>query len=117
MALMQSNVESSLHEKSGVCVIGHFPDYVDIADKIGGFCFDLPEQEMFSLSAEQLWNKNCQFLQERQRHHDVFLLVTNQKQIRKGSWLEREFAFLKNIGACILPVGDLNNSRALHALI
>lgn len=117
MALLQFGVESSLHEKSGVCVIGHFPDYRVIASRIGGFCFDLPLHEMRALSAEKLWRKNCQFLQERQNRHDVFLLVTNQKEIREGSWLEREYAFLKDIGACILPVGDLAHSRALQALL
>lgn len=117
MALMQFDVGSSLQERSGVCVIGHFPDYRVVADKIGGFCFDLPVREMCSLTEDELWHKNRQFLQSRQDSHDVFLLVTNQQKIREGSWLEREYAFLKKIGACILPVGDLTHSRALDALL
>lgn len=117
MAQLQSDIGSSPNQKSGISVIGHFPDYRLVASKIGGFCFDLPLCEALTLSADELWHRNRQFLQDRQNRHDVFLLVTNQKEIREGSCLAREFDFLKNIGACILPVGDLSHSRALDALL
>ena len=113
MAIMQFDIGSSLHKRSGICVIGHFPEYRVVASRIGGFCFNLPAHEAQVLTADQLWRKNRQFLQNRLDCNDMFLLADRRDQIKPGSSLEKEFEFLAHAGAQILPIEEVIFSRQL----
>jgi hypothetical protein len=59
-----------------IVVIGHYPEYVDLANKLSAEYFAVPETKQGSL----------------------FILSTNLDDVRSGSWLEREIAYLLSRG-------------------
>jgi hypothetical protein len=81
-----------------IVVIGHYPEYVDLANKLSAEYFAVPETIWCALSVEQQWTLNMLFLDREISQGSLFILSTNLDDVRSGSWLEREIAYLLSRG-------------------
>jgi hypothetical protein len=78
-----------------IIVIGHYPDYVQIASARGLSFFQIEAGTWNSMSAEAQWAANQDFLDNAIAEGAVFLLATPPAAARAGSWYHRELDYLR----------------------
>ena len=81
---------------AGKTVIGHFPDYVELAEKLGAKRFQVPPQIWERLSPAKRWAANQKFLDRAIARGDEIIL--SNRNIRPGSSLQREVDYLLKRG-------------------
>ena len=77
---------------SSATVLGHFPGYITLSDKLGARRFDV---------GPTAWAANRHFLNEMNRAGDCFVLSVNPRLVRPGTWLFRELVYLRARGVPI----------------
>jgi hypothetical protein len=92
-AVLASNVE-----KQSIRVIGHFPEYVETAEKLGVRFFSIPEKIWSAMTPTHQWAANQKFLDRAIARGAYFVLATSRDKIRRGSYLEREVSYLLSQG-------------------
>jgi uncharacterized protein RhaS with RHS repeats len=79
-----------------ITVLGHYPEYIDLATKTNARVFSLPDNIWRGMSEPEIWNANQKFLDRTfKKGHDV-LLATPYDKARKGSYFEKELDYLIN---------------------
>lgn len=86
-------------------VIGHHPDYLELAAELEAKVFSIPEKEWDSLTDIEKWAKNQLFLDKALAEGRTFLLATPLERMRSGSYFEREVQYLLSRG-CNLSRGE-----------
>jgi hypothetical protein len=81
-----------------VSVIGHYPDYIQLAEKLGANRFNIPGNVWDKMTEVQRWTANRKFLDRAVRRGDIFELATPLEKIRPGSYLEKEINYLLEQG-------------------
>jgi RHS repeat-associated protein len=80
--------------KSGTTVLGHYPDYVRVADNLGARRFQVPTKFWDKMSATEQWTANSKFLERMILRGDNIRLATPLTKVRPGSFFEKELNFL-----------------------
>jgi hypothetical protein len=98
---------------SGSTVLGHYPEYMDMADSLGHRRFDIPKAAWDSMTDAQRWAANQKFLDRTISRGDNILLSTPLDKVRPRSYFERELQYLSSKGYTpsadgtrLIPGGD-----------
>ena len=79
-------------------VLGHYPGNKDFAVRIGAKFLDIPQEVWNRLSEASRWAINRLFLDLAIARGDRIVLSTPLSEVRPGSYLEREIAYLFSLG-------------------
>lgn len=91
--------------EEGTRVIGHYPEYVNLAQKGGGKYFNIPSHIWNKLTPAQQWAANTKFLDRLIAHGGKVRLATPLTKVKPGSFLEKEINYLMNHGYSISEDG------------
>lgn len=83
---------------SGSTVLGHYPEYSNLADSLGHRWFDIPTQAWEKMSEAERWAANQKFLDRTISRGDEILLSTPLDKVRPGSYFARELEYLSSKG-------------------
>jgi len=86
-------------------VLGHYPEYVDVAKASGGRTFEVPTKVWDSMSPEQQWTANQKFLDRAIARGSNVQLATPANAAREGSYYERELQYMQSKGYSVGPDG------------
>jgi hypothetical protein len=76
---------------AGITVIGHYPQYVNLARELGADYFSVPK-------GVWTWSANKAFLDQAAARGDMFRLATSLGEVRPGSGYALELPYLRSIG-------------------
>ena len=79
-------------------VLGHFPDYMRIAQASALLHFDVSDGVWRLLDRSERWGCNRMFLRRVISKQQTFLLATPPCEARPGSWFARELAYVQRWG-------------------
>ena len=79
-------------------VIGHHPQYLQVAEAIGAKYFNIPSAQWNAMSESARWAANKGFLDQGIKEGAEFVLATRRTDIRSGSILAREVKYLLEQG-------------------
>ena len=80
---------------SSTTVLGHFPGYITLSDKLGARRFDVGPTAWAAMVPTTAWAANRHFLNAMIRANDSFVLSVNPRLVRPGTWLFRELVHLR----------------------
>jgi hypothetical protein len=86
------------HRRCGVTVIGHWPGYDAFGERIQARYFNIPPEHWKKMSEVDQWAANVKFLDRTILRGDVVILSVPLSNIRSGSALEKEVAYLLQRG-------------------
>ena len=79
---------------SGSTVLGHYPEYSNLADSLGHRRFDIPKQAWDRMTDAERWTANQKFLDRTISRSDGIILSTPLDKVRPGSYFARELEYL-----------------------
>ena len=82
----------------GTTVLGHFPEYMDLANKIGANRFSIPTKIWDTMTNAERWTANSKFLDRMIRRGDDIILATPMNKIKPGSYYAKEIEYLLSKG-------------------
>jgi len=91
--------------KKGVSVLGHFPEYMNIGEKIGARVFKIPTKYWNEMTEAQKWMSNKKFLDRMIKRGDDIMLATPINKIKPGSYYQKEIQYLFEKGYKLSPDG------------
>ena len=80
---------------SSTTVLGHFPGYITLSDKLGARRFDVGPAAWATMGPATAWAANRHFLDAMIGAGDSFVLSVNPRLVRPGTWLFRELVHLR----------------------
>jgi RHS repeat-associated protein len=83
---------------SDTVVLGHYPEYLQTAEQIGGRTFNVPQTVWDVMSPEEQWAANQRFLDRAIARGSEVQLATPAAAAREGSFYERELQYLQSRG-------------------
>jgi hypothetical protein len=83
---------------SGSTVLGHYPEYMNMADSLGHRRFDIPKAAWDKMTDAERWTANQKFLDRTISRGDKILLSTPLDKVKPGSYFERELQYLSGKG-------------------
>lgn len=83
---------------AGKTVLGHFPEYLRLAENEGANVFNIPSGTWNALSEGERWAANQAFLDQAVARGDQILLATPPNLARAGSYFARELEYLAGKG-------------------
>ncbi|RYC66959.1 RHS repeat-associated core domain-containing protein [Spirosoma sordidisoli] len=90
--VLGEGVENSL--KKETTVLGHHPEYLDLADELGANRFSIPKNIWDNMTPDEQWLANQKFLDRMIRRGDDVRLATPLDQVRPGTYYHRELEYL-----------------------
>lgn len=78
--------------------IGHYPEYAANAQATGARTFSMADDAWNAISPTEQWVRNQRFLDDAISRGSEIQLATPLSQVRAGSFLEREIAYLSGRG-------------------
>lgn len=98
----------------GVSVIGRFPEYLEVAERLGARRFDVPSEIWSKMTSEERWAANAKFLDGAIARGDEFVLASPLSAATEGTTFLREVRYLLARGyrlssdaTRLLPPGDV----------
>lgn len=85
--------------------LGHYPEYVQVAERTGSRAFDIAPETWNSMTPEEQWSANRQFLDEAIERGSKIKLATPPSEARSGSSYAKELAYLEAKGYTVGPDG------------
>jgi hypothetical protein len=85
-------------ESVGKTVIGSYPDYINLADKLGANRFSIPIDIWNGMTKAEQWTANMKFLDRVIARGDEIILSNNGHLARRGSGLFEEIQYLFSKG-------------------
>ena len=79
-------------------VIGHYPEYVELSNKLGTKAFSVPDKIWNSMTKAEQWTANQKFLDRAIAKGSEFLLATPIDKVRMGSFYQKEIKYLISQG-------------------
>lgn len=98
--------EEKLAPKAGAIVIGHFPQYLSLADKLGSRAFNIPIAIYKRLGPVAQWAANKKFLDRAIARGAEIILATDPARVRAGSELYKEISYLMQKGYRLMQDTD-----------
>lgn len=83
---------------AGKTVLGHFPEYKNLAESIGARRFNIPESVWNKMSEAERWGANQKFLDRMISRGDDVILSTPLDKVRPGSYFAKELEYLGGKG-------------------
>lgn len=80
--------------KVGTTVLGHYPEYVVLAEQLAARRFQIPPSIWNKMTAGEQWIANSKFLDRMISRGDNIRLATPLNQVKPGSFFERELNYL-----------------------
>ena len=80
----------------GTIVLGHHPDYCDLAKRIWADYLNIPSDEWNKMDDATRWAANRKFLDDAIAHGDE--IVLSSELHHSGSWFERELEYMASKG-------------------
>ncbi|MDO9620866.1 MAG: pre-toxin TG domain-containing protein, partial [Moraxellaceae bacterium] len=93
-----ANVVANTAGNTGKTVLGHFPEYKNLAESIGARRFNIPENVWNKMSEAERWGANQKFLDRMITRGDDIILSTPLDKVRPGSYFARELEYLGGKG-------------------
>ncbi|ANH82638.1 hypothetical protein A8C56_18140 [Niabella ginsenosidivorans] len=87
-----------LAAETGTSVLGHYPEYVKLAESIGARRFQIPTSVWNKMSAAEQWTANTKFLDRMILRGDNIRLATPLNQVKPGSFFQKELNYLFDKG-------------------
>ncbi|MGH3496014.1 MAG: hypothetical protein ACRDP1_00920 [Nocardioidaceae bacterium] len=87
-------------------VLGHYPEYVDLAKATGGRTFQVPTKVWDSMSETEQWAANQKFLDRAIARGSNVQLATPANAAHEGSFFERELQYMQSRGYSVGPDGS-----------
>jgi hypothetical protein len=88
-------------------VLGHYPEYTNLAARTGGRVFQVPTRIWDSMTENQQWSANQRFLDRAIERGQSFRLATSIENVRPGSFFERELQYLQSWGYTLSSDGSM----------
>lgn len=82
----------------GKTVLGHYPEYKQLAENLGARRFSIPEAVWNKMSEAERWTANQKFLDRMTSRGDQIILSTPLDKVRPGSYFARELEYLGSKG-------------------
>ena len=82
----------------GKTVLGHFPEYLEVADELAAHRFDIPMETWTKMSQAERWAANQAFLDKMIARGDEFIFATHPLKTKPGSTFEREIKYMLEKG-------------------
>ena len=89
---------------TGITVLGHYPEYVNVSEAMGARRFQIPESVWNRMTDAERWAANQKFLDRTIAHGDQIILATPAGNARPGSWFKRELEY--HMGKGYRPSAD-----------
>lgn len=86
-------------------VLGHYPEYTQLAERVGARSFQIPERIWSAMTDSERWTANQKFLDRLIERGDDVLLATPIDKVKAGSYFERELEYLFEKGYRLSPDG------------
>ena len=99
------SVASEIEEPISQAVIGHNPEYVNLANELGAQHFLIPIEEWNAMTPTEQWAANQKFLDEMIARGDEVILATKASNARPGSTYARELEYLAGKGYSVSADG------------
>jgi RHS repeat-associated protein len=87
-----------LTKGTGKTVLGHYPEYVQLANDLRARRFNIPEQVWNKMSEAERWGANKKFLDRLIARGEEIILATPLSKLRPGSYFARELEYLASKG-------------------
>ena len=84
--------------KTSTTVLGHYYEYVKLAESIGARSFQIPTGVWNKMSAAEQWTANSKFLDRLILRGDNIRLATPLNQVKPGSFFQKELNYLFDKG-------------------
>lgn len=85
-------------------VLGHLPEYTELADRLGAERFSVPEHVWDRLSVRQQWELNRTFLETRVIEAESQIVFSHRPQdATSGTFFKREINYLVSRGVRVAP--------------
>jgi hypothetical protein len=97
-SLIAAKTGAPAKRASGSTVLGHYPEYMNMADSLGHRRFDIPKAAWDKMTDAQRWTANQKFLDRTISRGDDILLSTPLDKVKPGSYFERELQYLSGKG-------------------
>jgi hypothetical protein len=94
----QKQKDTSVEVSKGKTVLGHYPEYKELADTSNARRFNIPEDAWNKMSDSQRWEANRKFLDRMVARGDEVQLATPLDKVRPGSYFARELEYLAQKG-------------------
>ncbi|MCD7971641.1 MAG: hypothetical protein LUG18_03085 [Candidatus Azobacteroides sp.] len=78
----------------GTTVLGHYPEYTKLASELGAKRFNIPTNIWNKMSPSEQWAANLKFLDRMILRGDNIRLATPLKQVKPGSFYQKELNYL-----------------------
>lgn len=91
--------------KNPVMVLGHYPEYVELTDKIQAESMQIPMEEWGRMTPEEQWNTTAGFLDNAADRGLIFRLATPLDRARPESFYVREVTHVLSRGFRVSPDG------------
>ncbi|MGH8583974.1 MAG: RHS repeat-associated core domain-containing protein [Gammaproteobacteria bacterium] len=88
----------------GKTVLGHHPEYKQLAESLSARRFNIPEAAWNKMSEAERWGANQKFLDRMVSRGDEIILATALDKVRPGSYFARELEYLGSKG--FVPSAD-----------
>lgn len=88
-----------------VTVLGHYPEYVELAAKLGAESMQIPMDKWDAMSPEEQWHTTVEFFDSMIKKSHNFRLATPVGKARPGSYYVRELNYLFGKGYKLSPDG------------
>jgi len=79
-------------------VIAHHPEYINLSKELGVRPFDIPTNAWNKMTPTEQWAANQKFLDRAIAKEAEFVLATPLKEMRKGTFFEKEVKYLMSKG-------------------
>jgi hypothetical protein len=94
-------------ENPNAVSLGHYPDYIRLAQQTGARAFSMADEDWNSLSVEEQWAHNQQFLDQAIDQGAEIRLATPISEVKPGSFYEEELQYLLKQGFTPGPGGNV----------
>ena len=92
--------------KVGISVLGHYPEYVNLANKLGAKTFQVPVNVWNKMSPKEQWTANTKFLDRMILRGDNIRLATPLNRVKPGSFFQKELNYLFDKGYKVNSTGS-----------
>ncbi|MET0465389.1 MAG: RHS repeat-associated core domain-containing protein [Chitinophagaceae bacterium] len=89
----------------GTTVLGHYPDYVNLANELGARRFQIPTEIWNKMTKSEQWAANQKFLDRMIARADNIRLATPLEKVRPNTFYEQELKYLLDKGYKLSPDG------------
>jgi hypothetical protein len=80
--------------KKGTSVLGHYPEYTELAAELGARRFKIPTEIWNKMTAAEQWAANQKFLDRLILRGDNIRLATPLNKVKPGSFFQKELDYL-----------------------